>query len=94
MMSGPRTLDLDAGMNTCDTTPQVRPTAVLPDLEPGIGNHARKFWLWRETSDGLDEILVRVAVASEDASQHGDNRERVGLVQPARKISHKLDPSK
>ena len=74
-------------MNTGDSAPQINPRAALALVhrarrEASVRNHLRKVRLWREPTNALHEVLIRLAVAGEDGPQQGDDGERVLVVQP------------
>ncbi len=76
-------LYFDASMYGGNTTPKVSPGSaihVVARLEASVPNHLSKLWLRRELAYALDEVLVRVAIASENGSEERDNGERVLVV--------------
>lgn len=74
-------LNLDTGVNRRDAEREVFPWLILWYSESSIGNHLTEDGLRREAFDRLDEVLVRVAIASENVPEVGDHLETVELVE-------------
>jgi len=72
-----------------NTAPEVRPCApimVSTSHKPSISYHLRKLGLTRKLAYGLDQVLIRVPVASQDRAQEGNHAKRVLVVKPVMKV--------
>lgn len=75
-----------------DTAPEVcpcTPIVVSTSHEPSISYHLRKLGLTRKLAYGLDQVLIRVPVASQDRAQEGNHAEGVLVVQSVMKVDKK-----
>lgn len=79
-----RSLYLNARVNASNTSPQINPCSpidVLAGLEPCVSDHPGKLCLWREFSNRLYQVLIRVSVSGEYRSKKRNDRKRVLVIQ-------------
>lgn len=80
-------LYFDAGMNASDSAPKVSPCAAVAleiptRSEARLSNHPCKVLLTGELPYRFYQILVGLAITSEDGSQERDDREGILVVEP------------